>query len=193
MMQKSIAVLFARADSIYKQIEFCDVYDIERDARTYTGNLPVVAHPPCRAWGRLRHFANPRHDEKELAFFAVEMVRKFGGVLEHPESSTLWMEAQLPHPALGNYDAFGGFTLALPQKWFGHRAEKKTWLYISGCKRKCIPTLPLSLGDAECVVETKKKDNPRPSVSRKQREATPRDFALWLCELAKIAGKGGMA
>lgn len=29
-----VAVLFARQDSIYKQLEACEVYDIERDART---------------------------------------------------------------------------------------------------------------------------------------------------------------
>lgn len=34
---KSVAVLFARADSIYKTMPQCDVYDIERDARTTRG------------------------------------------------------------------------------------------------------------------------------------------------------------
>ncbi|MWL55341.1 hypothetical protein GQL84_23735, partial [Escherichia coli] len=59
----------------------CDVFDIERDARTFAGGMPVVAHPPCRAWGRLRKFAKPRPDEKALALFAVAQVRAFGGVL----------------------------------------------------------------------------------------------------------------
>ena len=44
-----VAVLFARADSIYKTLPGCDVYDIKRDARTWPGGCPVVAHPPCRA------------------------------------------------------------------------------------------------------------------------------------------------
>ena len=61
-----IAVLFARNDSRYKQLEGYDVYDIDRDARNYNGTNPVIAHPPCRAWGRLSHMANPRPDEKDF-------------------------------------------------------------------------------------------------------------------------------
>lgn len=33
----TVAVLFARADSHYKALPDCDVYDMERDARTYDG------------------------------------------------------------------------------------------------------------------------------------------------------------
>ena len=84
-----MAALFVRADSIYKTLPGVDAYDIERDARTYDGPWPVVAHPPCRAWGRLRTFAKPRPDERNLARLAVALVREFGGVLEHPENSTL--------------------------------------------------------------------------------------------------------
>ena len=65
-------------------------WDSERDARTYPGGRPVVAHPPCRAWGRLRHLAKPRHDERELAFHALDVVRSEGGVLEHPRASSFW-------------------------------------------------------------------------------------------------------
>lgn len=74
-----IAVLFARADSVYKTIPGCDVYDIDRDARKWQGGCQVVAHPPCRAWGRLRTFANPRKGERLLATWAVRQVRKWGG------------------------------------------------------------------------------------------------------------------
>lgn len=44
-----VAVLFAREDSVYKTLPECEVYDMARDARTYDGPWPVVAHPPCRA------------------------------------------------------------------------------------------------------------------------------------------------
>jgi hypothetical protein len=101
-----VAVLFARQDSSYKRIPGCDVYDLERDARNYDGPLPVVAHPPCRAWGRLRRFANPRPDERNLARLAVALVREFGGVLEHPAGSLLWQSQRLP--ALGQRESWGG-------------------------------------------------------------------------------------
>ena len=50
-----VAAMFVRADSVYKTIPGVDCWDIDRDARLWPGGCPVVAHPPCRAWGRLRH------------------------------------------------------------------------------------------------------------------------------------------
>ena len=126
-MSLTVAVLFARADSVYKALPNVEVYDMERDARTYDGPHPVVAHPPCRAWGRLRTFAKPRPDERNLARLAVALVREFGGVLEHPAGSTLWKAQGLPAPGAG-FDGAGGWTLAAPQHWWGHKAEKATWL-----------------------------------------------------------------
>lgn len=48
-----VAVLFARRDSIYKLMPWANVYDDQRDALTWPGGTPVIAHPPCREWGRL--------------------------------------------------------------------------------------------------------------------------------------------
>lgn len=181
-----VAVLYARRDSIYKHLG-ADVFDIDRDARTYHGPLPVVAHPPCRAWGRLRHFAKPRPDEKHLALHAVHCVRSFGGVLEHPSSSTLWNAAQLPKPGAGS-DEFGGWSIEVPQKWWGHLAEKNTWLYIVGVSPRGIPDIPFTLGAASHVVasSSRKKGGRQISLElpRHLREATPPAFALWLLDLA---------
>jgi hypothetical protein len=91
-----IAVLFARDDSRYKELDGYDVYDIHRDARSYCKKMPVIAHPPCRAWGMLSHMANPREGEKQLAYLALAQVRLNGGILEHPAGSRLWKEAPLP-------------------------------------------------------------------------------------------------
>ncbi|WP_253273768.1 hypothetical protein [Collimonas arenae] len=184
-----VAVLFARADSIYKSISGCDVWDIERDALSWPGGAPVIAHPPCRAWGRLRHMAKPRAGEKELALWAVDQVRAFGGVLEHPTGSRLWLEKPLPEP--GKQDKFGGWTLPIHQHWFGHRAEKSTLLYICGCTPAQIPDLPLVLGEAQFVVDTsgRRRDGSRCKTKREitkaEREQTPFELATWLCELAK--------
>ena len=91
-----IAVLFARDDSRYKDFNVYDVYDMNRDARTFCKKMPVIAHPPCRAWGMLSHMANPREGEKQLAYLALAQVRLNGGILEHPAGSRLWKEAPLP-------------------------------------------------------------------------------------------------
>lgn len=186
-LHPTIAVLFARADSNYKSLPGCDVWDAERDARRFAGGMPVVAHPPCRAWGRLRAFAKPRPDEKALALFAVEQVRQFGGVLEHPAGSTLWSEAKLPQP--GQRDAFGGWTLPIYQSWWGHRAEKVTFLYIVGVEPTGLPAVPLMLGDATHVVggTRLRRGMPgwRPEVTKAEREHTPPALAEWLCELAR--------
>jgi len=176
-----VAVLFARKDSIYRSLPGTDVYDIERNALGWCGGFPVVAHPPCRAWGRLRHFARPRQGETDLALWAVDQVRKFGGVLEHPSRSTLWQAAGLPLP--GQRDEFGGFTLPILQWWFGHRADKATWLYFCGVSPGSLPPLPFRLGEAEYVVQSLKDS--RPHITKAEREATPLHLAEWLLQAAR--------
>ena len=122
----TVAVLFARKDSHYKQIVGTDVFDIDRDARTYDGPHPIVAHPPCRGWGAFAWRANVRPGERNLARLAVSLVRAFGGVLEHPAGSALWKDHILPSP--GERDQNGGFTLPIDQHWWGHKASKRTYL-----------------------------------------------------------------
>ena len=178
-------VLCTRPDSVYRELG-ADCYDIERDARTYRGELPVVAHPPCRAWASLRHHAKPRVGEKELALFCVDTVRRVGGVLEHPSLSTLWQAAALPRGL--ETDPFGGHTLIVDQFWFGHRARKRTALYIVGVCRTRIPRIPLALGEAPCTVglwSGRDRRTARPSIAKAEFEATPRNFAAWLLELAQ--------
>lgn len=184
MSDAGVAVLFARSDSNYKSLPGVDVWDAERDARNWPGGCPVVAHPPCRAWGRMRQFATKvMPGEKLLARLAVAHIRAWGGVLEHPAQSTLWPAAGLPAP--GQRDTYGGWTLPINQFCFGHRAEKKTWLYIVGCEPADIPEVPLRLGRAtHCIRPT--KSYPRlPSVTKAEREHTPPALAAWLVDLAR--------
>ena len=176
-MRFDVSVLFARSDSCYFDL-VGDVWDAKRDARNYTASNPVVCHPPCRGWGRLRHWAKPRPDEKALALFAVEQVRRCGGVLEHPWGSTLWHAAGLPHP--GKVDAWGGWTLLVDQGWWGHAAPKPTYLYIVGCTRENVGELPVQLHRAEGRTL---------NLSSADRERTPPSFARFLVQLAaKCAG-----
>lgn len=191
---REVAVLFARADSVYKTLPGCDVWDEARDARQWQGGAPVVAHPPCRAWGSLRHFAKPAPGEKELALFAVDQVRRFGGVLEHPARSSLWPAAGLPAP--GQIDDFGGFTYPISQHWFGHRAEKLTFLYVCGCRPADFSPPNIVMGpDSHVIAQSralvgggrKRKGMPnwRPEVTKAEREQTPPLLAAWLVDIAR--------
>ncbi len=145
--------------------------------------MPVIAHPPCRAWGKLKHFAKPVPGEKELALFAVDMVRNWGGVLEHPAYSTLWKTCNLPTGR--ERDQYGGFTLCVDQCWFGHKAQKKTWLYIVGCNPSDIPPYPITFDYPLYVINSSKriKEGKRQEVSKAEREHTPVALACWLIAL----------
>lgn len=170
-----IAVLFARRDSIYKTVPGLDVWDEDRDARKWPGGAPVIAHPPCRLWGRLHHLAKSSDIEAEraLGLYAIGRVREFGGVLEHPEYSKLWKAGALPVP--GSVDAWGGYTIMVRQSDWGHRAEKRTWLYVVGVGFCDLPAMPRQASIAFGLVEL---------MGQREREATPPAFAAWLVELA---------
>ncbi len=177
------SVLFARSDSIYKTLD-CDVWDAERDALNFQSASPVIAHPPCRLWGQMRHFSTAPESEKLLAFFAVEQVRKNGGILEHPASSTLWEAAKLPAP--GKRDSFGGWTLFVSQWWFGHKADKPTKLYIVGIEPEDLPPIPFRLGEPSFTCsQSRNRQTTKREIPKAEREHTPRDFALWLLEAAR--------
>jgi hypothetical protein len=192
--QRQVAALFVRSDSFYKSMKSVDCWDIGRDARKWPGGSPVIAHPPCRAWGRLRQMARPRSDEKDLAIFAIEQVRRWGGVLEHPAASTLWQACSLPEP--GYTDDLGGWTLPIFQSSWGHRADKATRLYIVGTRPLFIPPMPYVMGRAQCIVGSpRRKTNGlriqdgeqgfRQEVSKAERERTPPALCAWLVELAR--------
>lgn len=145
-----VAALFVRRMSVYRRLG-CDCYDADRDARTFDLAAPVIAHPPCRAWGLLRHFAKPRDDERDLAVWAMWVVRHCGGVLEHPITSRLWGVFGL---RAGERDAFGGLLVPVDQSAWGHRARKRTGLYCVGVEIRPrlggVPTVTVErMGSAE--------------------------------------------
>lgn len=179
---KTVAALFVRRDSVYKTFPGVDCWDAERDARKWLGGTPCVAHPPCRGWGRMRQWSHSDPAERALAPLALAFVRQWGGVLEHPAESRLWVEHGLPRP--GSFDGTG-YSMEVDQFLWGHRAEKRTWLYIVGCEPDDLPPIPEREGEpTHCVRPT--KAYPRlPSITKPEREHTPRAFAEWLVELAR--------
>lgn len=168
-------ILFTKKNSIYKELN-TDTWDITRDATKYTGTEPVIAHPPCRAWGNYRHMAKPTPGEKYLAIWAIRKIRQNGGVLEHPKGSTLWKRLKLPK-GKDQPDHWGGWTLNIDQKWFGHRAKKNTNLYIVGTTKKNIPGIPITLEKHITTIE---------NMGKPEREKTPKALAIWLIQLIEI-------
>jgi hypothetical protein len=167
-----ISVLFVRKDSVYKTLGV-DCWDMERDAKLWPGGNSIVAHPPCRAWGKFKAFAKPRPDEKDLAIWSITQIRKWGGVLEHPRHSSLWKEQSLPLP--GEIDQYGGFSICVDQFWWGHRAQKSTLLYICGCAESDLPPIPLKMDAVQYVINRAKKKpgqplrNAKKEVSKRER------------------------
>lgn len=159
-----------------------DWWDERRDARTYAGPLPVVAHPPCGPWSRLRFFC--KHQPKDCAPIALEQVRRRGGVLEHPQSSLLWREFRLPLPG-GLPDEHGGWAVEIDQVSWGHKATKRTWLYVVGVGPGSVALR--RGGVATHCVNSRKKNTALLELSAQGRRRTPIAFAHWLCQLAEQA------
>lgn len=171
-MQTEIPVLYVHPRSNYKKITSFDCYDENRDAFTYTGSSPLIAHPPCRNWSKLRSFSKGDKFESLYAFHALRLVRTYGGILEHPYDSTFWKIANVIAP--GAYDVYGGFSIVFDQRQFGYYTRKRTRLYIVGCKSSDLPAMPLNFDAIE-----RKFDN----LSSKQRSETTIELIMWLKEV----------
>jgi hypothetical protein len=132
-----VAALYVDPNGAYAGLPDVEVWDEERDARLYAGPWPVVAHPPCNRWGQLARVNHSRWGTKlgeDGGCFkaALEAVRRFGGVLEHPAHSLAWRTFGLPRPRPGSWQQpfdDDGFVTEVSQVAYGHPARKRTWLY----------------------------------------------------------------
>lgn len=136
-----IAALYVQRDGAYFGLEGVDPWDETRDARLYNGPHPVVAHPPCSRWCQLAHVNQKRYghqvgDDGGCFAAALESVRRFGGVLEHPAYTYAWAAHGLPRPTPGGgwIRSIGdpGWVCQVAQCAYGHPARKLTWLYFVG-------------------------------------------------------------
>lgn len=137
-----IAALFVETSGVYFGLEGVDPWDKARDARLYDGPWPVIAHPPCERWGRFWHGSTRKPHQFKLGddggcfAAALNSVRRFGGVLEHPADSHAWEAFGIPVPDRGKswrYDLYGGgASCYVEQCHYGHFARKPTWLYACG-------------------------------------------------------------
>lgn len=176
-----IAALYVETNGVYFGRADVDPWDVARDAKRYEGPWPVVAHPPCGPWSRMRFLCTKQ--DPTCGPRAVEQVRAFGGVLEHPAESTLFRHCLMPFP--GELpDAWGGRTFLVRQVAWGHACEKPTWLYVVGVSSDFVRARFRSGGRPTHRVTSGPGGSQLPSAHRKLRSATPPAFADFLIAIA---------
>lgn len=195
--QTPVAALFVMHNGPYFKAAGIDPWDERRNAMLYAGRYPVVAHPPCDRWGRyakrIESEGGPRVGDDGGAFaFALDSVRRWGGVLEHPEGSLAWPAfGLLAPPRYGGWVPAGdfvGWTCYVEQGHFGHRARKATWLYSVRC---ILPNLPWGKSEAKILPREGRdpaKERRRGAIERmctQERERTPADFRDMLIWMAR--------
>lgn len=207
-----IAALFVTTGGCYFGQASIDPWDERRDARLYAGPLPVIAHPPCERWCRFWHGSTRKPHQYKLGddggkfASALSSVRKFGGVIEHPEASHAWRTFGLnAPPRQGGWivaDYHGGWTCCVYQGHYGHMAGKATWLYAVGvelpelhwgpCEQRLHPIALARHGYAKArrigmmaMVGGKHK--------KRIRDATPLEFRDVLISIARTARMAGPA
>lgn len=199
-----IAALFVDGAGIYANRPNVDTWSLDRDARTYSGPHPVVAHPPCQRWGRFAtggtHPSAARRevgDDGGCFASALESVRRFGGILEHPKDSRAWKAHGLTAPpSAGGWvkaDDQGGWTCCVWQGHYGHFAGKATWLYAN---KTALPDLQWGKAKADLPAWMVERYGERKARKiglvamvggkdkTRKREATPAPFAALLLGIA---------
>lgn len=194
-----IAALFVETNGVYFNLPDVDPWDVARDARLYPGPHPVVAHPPCGPWSALKHLY--RGNEHDCAPAAVAIVRRWGGVLEHPANSGLWSACQMPEP--DELSDGHGFTICVDQVAWGHVARKRSWIYMVGVDRAAALAGVRTGGTPTHWVSgfrstTKRRKHERGGIavppgikvcSAQQRRRTPPAFAAWLIDMARSVAR----
>lgn len=197
-----IAALFVLPNGCYFGLEAVDPWAEARDARRYEGPHSIVAHPPCERWGRYWGGAPttwPRlvkGDDHGCFASALASVRRWGGVLEHPEGSAAWPHFGLTKPPhAGGWieaDKRNGWTCCVEQGHYGHAARKKTWLYVHSTERpelkwgKSAASMRLDEGFHSAEERRRAiKTGVCQRLSKRQRAATPLPFRDVLISIAR--------
>ena len=178
---RTVAALCVAPNSVYKTMAGVEAFDKARDVRQFAGGMPVVAHPPCRAWSAYTsHQAKPEPGEAELGLICAEWLRREGGVLEHPAHSRLFAAAGLPAPGTRRGDLF---TVPVQQAWWGYPKRKATWLFFSRVDMQMLE-FPYSEHDSRAGLGDRRRQQ---LMSKHQRAATHPALAQWLVDAARMA------
>jgi len=198
----TVAALYVDPAGIYAGKADC--WGPDRDARTYDGPHPVVAHPPCTRWCRLAGLVEARWGHKKgddggTFAAALASVRRWGGVLEHPAYTDAFKAYDIPAPPWSGWQRTldGGWVAHVEQGRYGHLAKKATWLYAFGIDdppalrwgRMADTETEAHYGTSWCANKTKAGGEARLRVG-KAAAATPPEFAELLLSIAAVAGGG---
>lgn len=193
----TVAALFVEKSGPYSEVDGVDLWDEMRDARTYDGPYPVVAHPPCSRWCRLAGLVEARWGHKrgeDGGCFAAALasVRKYGGVLEHPAYSDAWAAHGLTAPKVGggwtSADFDGGWSCYVEQGMYGHPARKATWLYACGVELPSLKWGRVRAEDIRAWVSWCANHGDKGTrVGKKRAAETPREFRDALIRMARSA------
>lgn len=195
-----IAALFVQPRGVYASRLDVDPWDEARDARAYPGPYPVVAHPPCAAWGR---YAKPTPesgargpllgDDGGCFVSALAAVTRWGGVLEHPRDSKAFARFGVPLPAAQGWQAVllsasagRAWVCEVDQGHYGHAAQKPTWLLAVLPVGVAPPSLTWGSSSPPPIGSGARRGNLE-SLSKIQRAATPEPFAELLISIARLA------
>jgi hypothetical protein len=152
-----VAALYVETGGVYYGLEDVDPWDEARDARLYAGPWPVVAHPPCNKWSPLAYINRRRIPGYEIGDdggcfeAALNAVRTYGGVLEHPARSLAWKHFGLTTPERGRWlqGPWPAHVTEVDLCRYGHQARKRTWLYVLG---PYLPDMDWSISDSGAIV-----------------------------------------
>ena len=188
-----IAALFVQTQGIYFS-EGIEAYDEARDARTYNDNYPVICHPPCQLWGKMANVNykrwggehNKPKNDNGLFKFALDTVNRCGGVLEHPAMTYAFAEYGIDKPVGIGWTKSGiGWVCEVWQSAYGHRANKATWLYYYGKKKPFDLNWNRPVGTHQIGFQDQRgKAFNKPTLSKKEANATPKEFKDELLRLA---------
>lgn len=159
-----VPVYFVKNNSHYKKLN-ADCYDIDRDALTTKRTDIGIYHPPCRLFSKLKYFSKADYSEKNLAYWSIDRIQEYGGILEHPNGTSLFKEKNIKLTASN--------CIKVNLSWFGFQCEKSTLIFYNKIQLEDFPQLPLNFNAIESKVS---------KLSQSKRDVTPLNMCEWLLE-----------
>jgi hypothetical protein len=111
-----VAALYTHPGGPYSDLPDVETYPLW--AQYYRGPWPVICHPPCGPWGKLKWRCF--RQDASLGLLAIAQAHAFGGVVEQPLGSTLFRDYGRP----------GARVEKVRQGDYGYPCEKWTLLYF---------------------------------------------------------------